>query len=196
MPTMRDWMTWMMRKAALGVALLGGLGCATQGQPGFSIDATGSRTGNPFEIRLSASGSELRAVIINRSSSEQRLLHEPHLQVSTLELTSATGSHHKPYDSRLIKKFDATPYCYLFQTLGPGKKRGLGSVRFRKSRDGFAGEWGPLNFEELPAGDYQARVVWHSEQVQCFDGSTRQMRKLPSIWRGIVHSNQVTLHLR
>lgn len=196
MPTMRDWTTWMLRKAALGVAILCGFGCATSGQPGFSIEATtGSRTGNPFEIRLTASGSELKAVIVNRSSSEQRLLHDAHLQTATLELVSSTGSQHKPYDSRMIKKYDTTPYCYLVQTLAPGKKLGLGLVRLQKSRDGFAGEWGPFIFEEVPAGDYQARVTWLSERTQCFDASTRQMRKLPSVWRGVVHSNQVTLHL-
>ena len=194
---MREWMTCTLRKAALAAVLLGGLGCATPGLPGDSIEAdTGSRTGNPFEIRLTARGSELRAVLVNRSSSEQRLLHEPHLQASTLELVSLTGSPHKPYDSRMIMKYDARAYCYLFQTLAPGKKRALGSVRFGKSRDGFAGQWGPFHFEEVPAGDYQARVTWHSECAQCFDTSTRQVRKLPSVWRGIVRSNQVTLRLR
>ena len=51
-------MTWMLCKAALGVAILGGLGCAAnQGQAGDSIEwRTGSHTGNPFEIRLIATG--------------------------------------------------------------------------------------------------------------------------------------------
>jgi hypothetical protein len=191
-------MRLMLRRAALGAAMLCGFGCAgPQGPPGFSIEAsTGSRTGNPFEIHLTPSGSELKAVFVNRSSSEQKLLQEGHLQATTLELISSTGSTHKPYDSRLIKKYDTTPYCYLFQTLAPGKKRVLASVRFRKARDGYAGEWGPFNFEEIPPGDYQARVTWLSERTQCFDEGTRQMRKLPSVWRGVVHSNQVTLHLR
>ena len=194
---MRERMTWMLRKAALGVALLCGLGCAAnQGQAGDSIEwRTGSRTGNPFEIRLAASGSDLKAVLVNRSSAEQRLLHDAHLQVTTLELVPSTGIGPKPYDSRLIMKYDATPYCHLFQTLPPGKKLELGAVHFGKSRDGYAGQWGPFNFEEVPAGDYQARVTWHSERAQCFDESTRQMRKLPSVWRGLVRSNQVTLHL-
>jgi hypothetical protein len=196
MPTMCDWMTWMLRKTALGVVLLCGISCATQGQPGFSIEAdTGSKTGNPFEIRLAASGSELKAVLVNRSWSKQGLLHETHLQVSTLELVGAAGSRPKPFDSRMIKKFDTTPYCSLFQTLPHGTKLALGSVNFRKSRDGHEGQWGPFNFVELPAGDYQAQVAWHSERAQCFDESTRQMRKLPSVWRGMVRSNQVTLHL-
>jgi hypothetical protein len=188
----------MLRKAALGAAILCGLGCAgMKGPPGYSIEATtGSRTGNPFEIRLSASGSDLKAVLVNLSSTEQRLLNDAHLQVSTLELTSSTGSEHKPYDSRLIMKYDATPYCGLFQPLAPGRKLVVGTVRFRKSRDGFAAVWGPFNFEELPAGDYQARVTWHSEKGQCLEEDTRQMRKLPSVWRGMVRSNQVTLHLR
>jgi len=194
---MRQRMTWMFHGAALGVAILCGLGCAAnRGQAGDSIEwRTGSRTGNPMEIRLIVSGSNLKAVLVNRSSVEQRLLHDAHLQTSTLELVSATSSGPKPYDSRMIMKYDTKPYCQLFQTLAPGKKLELGSVRFQKSRDGFAGQWGPFNFEEVPAGDYQARVTWHSERDQCYDESTRQMRKLPSVWRGLVRSNQVTVHL-
>jgi hypothetical protein len=194
---MRERMTWMLAKAPLGVAILCGLGCAAnQGQAGDSIEwKTGSKTGNPFEIHLIANGPELKAVLINRSPVEQRLLHDAHLQATTLELVSATSTGPKPYDSRMIMKFDSTPYCRLFQALPPGKKVELGSARFQKSRDGFAGQWGPFNFEEVPAGDYQARVVWHSERAQCLEEDTRQMRKLPTVWKGLVRSNQVTLHL-
>ena len=194
---MREKMTRMLHKVALGAAILCGLGCAAnQGQAGDSIEwKTGSRTGNPFEIRLTARGPELKAVLVNRSSAEQRLLHANHLQAATLELVPSTGIGPKPYDSRMIMKYDSKPYCQLFQTLPPRKKLELGSVHFQKSRDGFAGQWGPFNFEEVPAGDYQARVTWHSERAQCFDESTRQMRTVPSVWRGLVRSNQVTLHL-
>jgi len=189
-------MTWLLRKAALGVILCGA-SCAAQGKPGFSIEAaTGSRTGNPFEIRLTTSGSGLKAMLINHSPSRQVLHHDPRLQAATLELISSTGSEHKPYDARTIMKYDKTPYCELFPTLAPGKKLELGSVRFEKSRDGYRGQWGPFNFEEVPAGDYQVRVTWHSERAHCIDESTRQMRKLPSLWKGIVRSNQVTLRLR
>jgi hypothetical protein len=190
-------MTAKFHGLTLGALLLGWLGCATPGQPGFSIEAnTSSRTGNPFEIRLAASGSDLKAVLVNHSASPQMLLQDGQLQTTTLELISATGSAHKPYDARLIKKLDNTPYCNLFLTLAPGKKLVLGWVRFRKARDGFTGDWGPFHFEELPAGKYQARVTWLSERAQCLDETTRQPRKLPRVWRGVVHSNQVTLQLR
>ncbi len=193
---MREHMTYPLRRAALGVVMMCGLGCATAGQAGFSIEAdTGSKTGNPFEIRLAAKGTELKAVLVNRSSSKQGVLQEPQVQASTLELVSATGSRPNPFDSRMIKKNDTTSYCQLFLTLPPGTKLVLGSVSFRKSRDGYEGQWGPFNFEELPPGEYQARVIWHSERAQCFDESTRQTRKLPSIWRGVVRSNQVTVRL-
>jgi hypothetical protein len=194
---MCHWMTLILRTAVLGAVILGGLGCATRGQPGYSIEAdTGSRTGNPFEIRLTVSGPELKAVLVNRSSAKQVLFHETNLQASTLELVSATGSHHNPYDSRMLKKYDTTPYCRLFLTLPHGTKLELGTVRFKKSRDGYVGQWGPFNFDELPPGDYQALITWQSERTQCFDEDTRQMRKLATVWRGIVRSNQVTLHLR
>jgi hypothetical protein len=190
-------MTSMLPQTTLAALAVGLFGCATAGQPGFSIEAnSGSKTGNPFEIRLTASGSDLKAVLVNRSSSPQMLLQDAQLQTTTLDLLSATGNAHKPYDSRMIKKLDTTPYCNLFITLPPGKKLLLGWVRFKKSRDGFAGEWGPFNFEELPASKYQARVTWLSERAQCLDETTRQMRKLPRVWRGVVHSNQVNLNLR
>ena len=195
---MRELFTCMFRSAVPGMVILCGLGCAeNQRQAGFSIGAeSGSRTGNPFEIRLKTSGSGLTAVLINRSSSEQMLLHGPYLQVSTLELVSSTGSVHKPYDSRLMMKYDPTLYCELFRTVASKKKLELGSIKFRQTRDGFSGQWGPFNFDELPAGDYQARVTWLSDRGQCLDEATRKLRKLPTVWRGVVHSNQVTLHLR
>lgn len=189
-------MTSTFPPIALATAVLAVLGCAAAGQPGFSIEAnTGSRTGNPFEIRLAASGSDLKAVLVNRSSTPQMLLQDAQLQTTTLELLSATGSAHQPYDARMIKKVDNNPYCNLFLTLPPGKKLLLGWVRFKQKRDGFTGEWGPFNFDELPPGKYQAKVTWLSERAQCLDETTRQMRKLPRVWRGVVHSNQVTLHL-
>jgi hypothetical protein len=196
MAAMRQRMTSALCRAALGMLFLSASACATQRQRGFSIEATtGSRTGNPFEIRLTAQGPELRAVLVNRSSSKQPVLHDAHLQASTLELIAATGSRHKPYDSRMIEKNGALPYCGLFVTLSPGSKLVLGSMPLRKSRDGFQGQWGPFNFDELPSGDYQARVSWNSERAQCLDDGTRKLHKVPSLWRGIVHSNQVTLHL-
>ena len=73
------------------MSLLCGLACSvTQGQPGDSIEwRTGSTTGNPFEIRLVSSGSELKAVLANRSSSEQVLLYHEYLQTSSIELVSS-----------------------------------------------------------------------------------------------------------
>ena len=194
---MHDRMTWNLRGTVRGVAMLCGLGCAAkQGQAGDSIEwRTGSKTGNPFEIQLIVVGPELKAVLINRSKTDQLLLHAVHLQAATLELVSSTRSGPKPYDSRLIMKLDPKPYCQLFQTLPPGKKLELGTVRFKESRDGLAGQWGPFNFEEVPAGEYQARVSWHNERTNCFDESTREVRKLPAVWRGLVRSNLVTLHL-
>jgi hypothetical protein len=197
MLAMRERSICILPRAALGVAVLCAVGCAAnQNNGGFSIEATsGRRTGNPFEIRLTSGDAALKAVLVNRSSSDQMLLHSAQMQPSTLEITSATGSLHKPYDSRKIGKLDATPYCHLFLPIGPGKKMLLAGMHFRKSRDGYSGEWGPFNFDELPAGDYQVRVVWYSERTQCLDEGTGKMRRLPSVWRGIVRSNQVTLHL-
>jgi len=77
---------------ALLLASACSLGCAAKReQAGDSIEwRTGSRTGNPFEIRLTVSGSALKAVLVSRSSAEQRLLYDTHLQAATLELISAT----------------------------------------------------------------------------------------------------------
>jgi len=195
---MRDWMSWKLREAALGVAILCGLGCAAnRGLPGDSIEwKTGSRTGNPFEIRLTVRGSNLEAVLVNRSSEKHLLLHDARLQVSTLELVPPIGGPPKPYDSRLISKYDTKLYCHLFVPLRPGTKFKLGSAQFQKKREGFTGQWGPYIFDEVPAGEYKARVIWHNERDACYDESIQKMRKLPDVWRGMVRSNQVTLRLR
>jgi hypothetical protein len=197
MPAMRDWIARMFLEAALGAMIGCSFGCAgSQGLPGESIEwRTGSKTGNPFEIRLKARGAKLEALLINRSSSKHLLLHDRILQASTLELVPPIGAPPKPYDSRLISKHDLKPYCHLFVPLRPGTKLELGTMSFQKSRDGYAGQWGPFNFDEIPAGDYQARVIWHNERAECFDEGTQRMQKLPSVWRGMVRSNQVTLHL-
>ncbi len=194
---MHELMTSVGCKATLAVVFLSAFACAsTGGQSGDSVEATtGSRTGNPLDIRLTASGPELKAVIVNHSSTDRMLLHTLYLQASTLELVSSTGSQLKPYDSRLIMKYDGAPYCHLFQKLVPGKKVQLGAMRFRSSRDGFTGQWGPFNFDEVPAGDYQVRVTWYSDRAQCLDESTQKMQKVPAVWRGFVRSNLVTLHL-
>ena len=194
---MSSFTTHKLLKVALGVAILSSLGCATaRDQAGDSIEwRTGDKTGNPFEIQLTASGTELKATLLNRSASKQTLLHDVNLQASTLEILAANGMRSKPYDSRLLMKSDNKPYCQLFQTVEPGKKLDLGSVRFRKSRDGYSGQWGPYNFDELPVGEYRVRVIWHGERGQCFDEGTGKMRTLPSVWRGMVRSNQVILHL-
>jgi hypothetical protein len=192
----REWIR-LARCGALGALVFAAASCASfHGQPGYAIEAsTGSKTGNPFEIRLTGSGDELRAVFINKSSTEQKLLYDPNIQASALELVPAIGSRPKPYDSRLIKKVDNTPYCYLFMTLAPGKKLVFVSGRFRKTRDGYAGQWGPFNFDEVAPGKYTARVIWTSEREQCFDQSTGKMRKLPGIWKGLVWSNEAELRL-
>ena len=194
---MDEWTIGVPRKAVLATVLLSVSACAVQqGQPGDSIEwRTGSRTGNPLEIRLMVHGSDLKAVLVNRSSSPQEILYNAYLQTSALELASPTGRSPKPYDSRLIMKYDRTPYCRLFKTLAPHKEMALEIIRFRKSHDGFSGQWGPFHFDEVPDGDYQARVSWHSERSQCLDESTRQMRDLSSTWKGLVRSNQVLLHL-
>lgn len=194
---MRRCMTCKPSGIALGVALLSGLACATTGdQAGDSIEwRTGSNTGNPFEIRLTANGATLTATLLNRSSSKQTFLYDANLQASTLELLAANGMRSKPYDSRLIMKIDPKPYCHLFQTVAPGSKLELGAVPFRKGHDGYSGQWGPFNFDELPVGEYRVRVIWHSERAHCFDEGSGKMRALPSVWRGMVRSNQVTLQL-
>jgi len=189
---------YLLRKTMLGMVLVCCVACATpKGLPGDSIEAsTGKRTGNPFEIRLTAKGAELKAVIeVSRKTTEKWVLHDMHLQPSRLELISSTGTVRKPYDSRMIKKFDTTPYCRLFWEVAPGKSLDFWSVRFQKSRDGYKGQWGPFHFDELPADDYRARVIWTSNRTQCFDENTGQTRKLLS-WKGRVRSNQVFLHLR
>jgi hypothetical protein len=194
---MRSCTTHKLLEVTLGIVLLSGLACATaRDQAGDSIEwRTGDKTGNPFEIQLTGNGPDLKATLLNRSSTKQTLLHDVNLQASTLEILAANGMRIKHYDARMLMKLDNKPYCQSFQTVAPGKKLELGTIQFRKSRDGYSGQWGPFNFDELPAGEYRVRVIWHSDRGQCLDEGTGKMRALPSVWRGMVRSNQVILQL-
>lgn len=154
-------------------------------------------SGIPFEIRLSAEkGTELRAVLVNRSEEPQMILYEPLLQPSRLDLIGAGGKEIEPFDSRSIQKYDGTVYCRQFQRLASGKEIDLGAVRFKRAGRGFAGAWGPFEFEALPPGGYTARVVWESETDRCLDEKTQQIREVASVWLGRLESNEVRVQLR
>lgn len=184
----------------LAIALCWNLACASpQGQAGRdpkAVKETKMKDDNPFEIRLTSHGNDIRAVLVNRSQAALPVLTGADLQPSQLKLISAAGRKPSYFDSRDIKKFDNTPYCHRFQNLAPGRELELGTARFKKSGSEFSASWGPFTFDQLPAGDYRAEVSWRSEYEQCFDESTKQMRKVPSIWTGVVRSNEVSLQLR
>jgi len=151
---------------------------------------------NPFEIRLTGNGAELKAVLVNRSPVARSALCDGELQPSRLEMVASTGKRVKAFDSRDIMKYDNTVHCRLFKSIPPGRDIDIGSARFKKSGNGFAASWGPFHFENLPAGDYKVRVVWSSELEQCFDEDTKQERKIANAWTGRVQSNEVILQLR
>jgi hypothetical protein len=151
---------------------------------------------NPFDIRLSGNGPELKAVLVNRSPVPRWALCDGELQPSRLEIVSASGKRVKAFDSRAIMKYDNTVHCRLFKSIPAGRDIEIGSARFKNSGHGFEANWGPFHFENLPAGDYKVRVVWASEFEQCFDEDTKQERKMPNVWIGRVQSNEVTLQLR
>ena len=160
----------------------------------------GKRSGetdtHPFEIRLTGTGSTLKAVLVNRSTSAVPVLHHIDLQPSQLKLLSSAGKKQRYSDNRAVMKFDNTPYCHLWQTLAPGHELELGTVQLKPTAGGYSASWGPYVFETIPAGDYQAQVVWRSELDQCLDEGSTQLRKLPGGWTGVVTSNELALHLR
>ena len=150
----------------------------------------------PLEIRLTAGrGPDLEAVLVNRSRKVQAILHDTELQPSRLLLFDAQGAAIDPFDSRSIKKYDATVYDYSFQNLAPGQELKLFAARFQRSGKGASVSWGPFEFEELPAGVYAAKIVWESRIEAYLDEGTQEVRRLPSVWLGSLESNTVTVRL-
>jgi len=150
-----------------------------------------------FEIKLSSDkGPTLRAVLVNHSQVSQTILHHHLLQPSRLDLVGQRNMRIEPFDSRSIKKYDATIYCGYFKSLAPGKEIELGSIRFKRAGQIFTANWGPYEFEELIAGTYTARVIWESAANTCVDEDTGQLRRLPTVWQGQLISNEVNLQLR
>lgn len=177
----------------LALALLAGATCAS-GEPGGKKEER-PMTSGPFEIRLSVKGRSLKAVLVNRSQSAQRVFYDPLLQPSQLELRGAGGKV-EAFDSRSLMKFDNTFHCSRFKQLRPGGELALGSAELGKKGGGFAGKWDPFEFEDLPGGEYTARAIWSSEASSCTDDETGQVRPLPDVWLGRVESNPVTLALK
>jgi hypothetical protein len=154
------------------------------------------RDHKPFEIHLSGSGLELRAVLINRSPVAQTVLYHVTLQPSQLNLVGPGGTRIEPFDTRSDKKYDGTVYCRQLSSIAPAGEIEIGTVRFKNTAKGFAANWGPFSFEALPAGEYKSSVMWESLADGCFDEETKQARPLPSVWLGQIVSNEVALRLR
>jgi hypothetical protein len=101
-------------------------------------------------------------------------------QPSRLVLVGPGGQVVDVFDSRSIKKYDTTIRCDELQTIPAGVEIDIGSVRVKRSDQGFALTWGPFEYIKLPAGIYTAQVVWKSTAARCFDDKTGQPRSRES----------------
>ena len=142
-----------------------------------------------YEIRLeSPAPGALRATLRNTSGAVQHVLHDAYRQPSSLQLVDAGGRAVEAFDTRTVKKFDATVVREQFTDLGPGREVVLFDEKVTSGDRGKKLRWGPY---ELTVG---ARVVWKSA-VDTYDDGAGGHLKLGGVWLGSVTSNEVDLRV-
>jgi len=179
-----------LSRALAGVVAVLNLNCgdlsAQKGGP--------SMAGSPWELRLSvAEGVKLRAVLHNRTKTQQTYLYHSKIQPSELILTAPAGQHIEPFDTRAEAKFDNTVYREMYRQAAPDSDVTLAEASVDPDH---SLRWGPFSFMSLPAGVYHAQVVWRSEMNGYYDPGSKRTNVVKDIWLGTVMSNTVEISIR
>ena len=146
-----------------------------------------------FEIRLTAAGPTLTAVLHNGSSGQRAVVIDSRLQPPELVLTGPAGVV-QPFDTRSVQKFDNTVRKGSFTTVAAGADEPLGRASVQGSGGSASLQWGPYRFESLPAGTYTAKVVLRSVKDAYEDDQGKSV-KAPDVWTGTVTSNEVSFQV-
>ncbi len=146
-----------------------------------------------FEIRLTASGPTLTAVLHNASSGQRAVVIDSRLQPPELVLTGPGGAV-QPFDTRSVQKFDNTVRKGSFTSVAAGADEPLGRASVQGSGGSASLQWGPYRFESLAAGTYTAKVVLKSVKDAYQDDQGNSV-KVPDVWTGTVTSNEVSFQV-
>jgi hypothetical protein len=187
-----------VRRAALALLVAVAFGCEPSAGVRCAAVAAGSpevTADAPFAIELVLVGSaSLRASLRNRSTSAQRVLHDPLRQPSRL-LLRGPGGEVPSFDTRSVMKFDNTVETEDYAVLEPGGSVPLGEASFERSGIGWRIRWGPFEFEDLRAGAYEARVAFSSERADAVDPESGEAARVTGVWLGRVESPAVRVTL-
>ena len=147
------------------------------------------------ELRLFArvkEGPQLRLTVKNCTAKVVKLLHDSDLQPSHLELKSKLKA---PFDRRSQKKFDNTVRLRSFLTLEPGQERLLMDQKLQREGDGYALQWGPFEYSEIPLGKQTLHAVLDAWLDAARDDESGKQVKVESAAVGSFKSNDVTISL-
>jgi len=162
----------------------------------LSLPSMRSRMKSPFDIRLRATaGPSLTAHLINVSPKSQIALHDLDLQPSEPRLIDEKGAAIHFVDRRQLKKYDTTPYRYLYKSLAVREEFPLLERKFEPQNGAYHFEWGPFGVDGLAPGAYRAKIIWKSALDSWVDSETGNTGKWRDIWLGEIHSNEVSLQL-
>jgi hypothetical protein len=123
------------------------------------------------------------------------ILHDTYLQPSRLEVTQSDGTLAAVFDTRTIKKFDATIRKEKFREIQPNSELPLFQLRVTQQDGSFELRWGPFRIGPLPAGSYSATVTWEARETQYFDDASGKKVTLEGAFVGTVRSPSIPLRL-
>ncbi|MFC1611885.1 hypothetical protein ACFL6C_13060 [Myxococcota bacterium] len=144
-------------------------------------------------------GPGIEAWLVSRSSDPLVVLIDASMwNHSALILRDAEGRKIQRYDTRSLRTQAATatmPRPDHYITLRPGERRLLTRSHFSSQSGSWRISWGPYVHFELPAGRYEAEVVWDNQRQDWFDPDTRSRGNSQDAWLGRVSSNRVRVQL-
>ena len=136
----------------------------------------------------------------NCTTSPQKLLHDSHVQPSTLDVRVQSGAAWdrvadlNVYDTRKTAKFDTTVYLGSFQTIPAGEEWVIETAPLQADDKAFDVLWGPNRLSNIPRGSIRVEVVFESK-LRTGKSEVTKKDEAVAVWTGTLRSNQVTFTL-
>jgi len=143
------------------------------------------RQDRTITISLKNAGGKPAAIILNT-----------YVQSPELVLLNPAGDTVRPFDPRSKMVIDATPYCYLVETMKPRSSKLLGTIDEASVSEKKAFEFMRFRFEGLVPGTYTAIARFESRIESCVEKRGGMKKRIRNVWLGTIESEPFEIHVR